>query len=514
MTPQCLAALAVLSCLAGTSCCEAQPQAQRAKTDRFGGVRKRIRQRMKRDGIPSIVVGVAHKGKIVWEEGFGFADEGKKIRATPHTIYRISSIGKVLTATAIMVLVEKGMLNLDRPVNDYLGKAKLTARVGNAKNATIRRLCNHTSGLPRHDQYFFPGEKYQRQPADRMETIIQRYGNIVWLPGERPQYSNLALGILGHVVARRSGVAFPEFMQREVFGPLKMTRSSVGLSKKRRPLTAVPYLAGKRIPLPANTMAGAGDMWCSAHDLLRFGLFHLKSRLPGTKAILTHKSIDAMQVTASRVPGSDFGIGWGTDDNYRGTGFPAVGHHGGNAGWVSFLLLLPKEDLSVVVMANTNGAFTDPIADDVISVLVPEYGRRRTAVLEKRKKNRKKPKPRPPFKPPAKLVGEWRGHVQTFEGRIPVTMTFDASGKARAKVGDQPRTELIRPSLRGKCFTADLKADIKTADTRRLRSGILELDLVLRGRTINGAIYANSLFGHKDWGGYRINHWIELKKVR
>ena len=487
--------------------------------DAFDEIGKFIRTRMESDAIPSAAVAVARDRRIVWEKGFGFADVENNVPATPHTVYRICSIGKALTGTAIMVLVDRNEIDLDRPVNDYLGKAKLKARIGSAGDARVRRVANHTSGLPTHDQSFFAGEPYQRVPSDGMETLIARYGNIVWPPGERYEYSNIGMGVLGHVVDLQSGSSFADFMQAEVFLPLGMTRSSVRLSNRLQPFAAKPYFNGTKIPHPTTTTAGAGDMWCSTHDLVGFGMFHLKDHLADQKAILSDKAIDEMQiVTTSHSPNSEYGVGWGVDQNYRGTGLRAVGHHGGNIGWHSFLLLLPEKDLSIAVLANAVGNIVDPIVDKAIAALVPDFQQRKVAAAAAKRRTsaqqQKLAKRTHSPKSHSKFVGTLRGHIHTFEGRILTEFRVADDGQAHVQIGQQQAVKMKSLRFTAARLTADLSSDIDTADTQRQPSGILEVDLTLRGEVLNGAIYANSLYGHDEWGGYRLNHWIELKLVR
>src|SRR5947208_15256239 len=98
----------------------------------FSAVRELIRVRLVEQVIPSLAVAVARDGEIVWEEGFGWADRENRVPATEHTMYSLASISKPITATGLMVLKEQGKIELDQPINDYLGEAKLNARVGHA----------------------------------------------------------------------------------------------------------------------------------------------------------------------------------------------------------------------------------------------------------------------------------------------------------------------------------------------------------------------------------------------
>ncbi|HEV2130131.1 MAG TPA: serine hydrolase domain-containing protein, partial [Longimicrobiaceae bacterium] len=95
------------------------------RADRFEDVRAIIRHVMQENELPSVVVAVAKDGRILWEEGFGLADRERQIPATPQTPYSLASISKPMTATAIMMLAEQGRIDLDRPVDDYLGEVRL-----------------------------------------------------------------------------------------------------------------------------------------------------------------------------------------------------------------------------------------------------------------------------------------------------------------------------------------------------------------------------------------------------
>jgi len=161
----------------------------------FSKVRKLIQEQIATKGTPSISVAVAHNGKILWEQGFGWADRENRIRATEHTMYYTASVTKLFTETALMILQERKQLDLDRPVNDYLGAAKLSSPAWKADEATVRRVANHTAGLTTFN------------PAHRlpMEQAISHYGVLFWPPGERFDYSNLGPIILEEVVARVSG---------------------------------------------------------------------------------------------------------------------------------------------------------------------------------------------------------------------------------------------------------------------------------------------------------------------
>jgi CubicO group peptidase (beta-lactamase class C family) len=124
---------------------------------RFSEVRELIIDQVSTGGAPSIAVAVADNGEIVWEEAFGWSDVENRVRATPNTMYRLGSISKTITATGLMLLVEEGKVNLDKPAVEYLPKVvKPRAFEGEVQGVTVRHLLNHRAGMPAYAESFGP----------------------------------------------------------------------------------------------------------------------------------------------------------------------------------------------------------------------------------------------------------------------------------------------------------------------------------------------------------------------
>jgi CubicO group peptidase (beta-lactamase class C family) len=464
----------------------------------FDSVREFIKQQLTERSFPSIAVAVARDGQIIWEEAFGWADRENRVPATPHTIYSLASISKPITATGLMVLKERGRIDLDRPINEYLGEAKIAVRVGNPAEATVRRVANHTSGLPLHYQFFYEDEPY-RVPS-RDETI-RRYGNCVTAPGERFQYSNLGYGILDYVIARVSGRSYADFMREEVFLPLGLTHTSVDIGPGLEKHQAVRYgTDGLPIPFYNFDHPGGSAVYASAHDLVRFGMFHLKAHLSDQKAILKDETMDEMQkATIETGNKSGYGVGWSTGESPGG--HRSVAHGGGMGGVSTLLQLYPAEKIAIVVLGNASSNLPGQVMERIVAVLLPDAARKPGA--------QNQPAPEQVFKPSSELLGAWQGKVHTYKEELPFTLAFQPNGDVHARLGTQLKTLLNRVGFGDGYLRGSFTGDIGTEDANRTRY-VLSLSLKLRGDVLNGAVTAQSLPGRRV--GNALTYWVELKK--
>ncbi|MGD0733441.1 MAG: serine hydrolase domain-containing protein [Terracidiphilus sp.] len=463
--------------------------------DEFDGVRTLIRQRIVNGSVPSVSVAVARHGKIIWEEGFGWANREERICATENTMYSLASISKPFTATALMTLVQAGKIDLDKPINDYLGDAKLNARIGNANDATVRRVANHSSGLPLHYQFFYSNEPFQKPSYD--QTIL-RYGNLVTIPGEHYQYSNLGFGFLGYVLSRVSGESYPEFMRQTVFLKLNLTHTSVGVGPGLEKFQAIRY-GSNGLPIPSYDFdhSGASAVCSSAHDLVRFGMFHLKDHLADQAQILTDASIDVMHQPTMKISDNHgYGIGWFTEG--RPDGYHTVSHTGGMPGVATILMLVPSEDIAVVVLTNElNRTLIFDVSNAILKVLLPKW---QTTPI--------KPETPAPFTPGAELFGTWKGILHTYQKDLPVTLRFLPSGDVHFQLADELETLLNNVQLKDGWLSGQAWGDVATDDAERHRANTLLFSFKLRGSHLNGAVSATEA----DNNPVALSQWLDVEK--
>jgi CubicO group peptidase (beta-lactamase class C family) len=333
---------------------------------RFEPLSVAIRRLVEDRQLPSVAVAVASDGRILWQEGFGWADREGRVPASPHTPYSLASISKPFTATAVMKLVEAGRLRLDRPANHYLADARITGR--DADRVTVRRLLSHMGGLPTFYHPFIA-----REPLP-MDEIIARYALLASPPGRKYLYSNLGYGILDRIIERVSGVSYEVFLEREVFAPLHLESASV---PHVLPLNVALGYDARGRPLPFYTLGhrGASSVYASAHDLVRFGMAHLDDRRDRRAApILSRRSLRDMQrIHTPESPTQGYGLGWRIHESR--SGFRQVGHTGGMPGVSAVLNLYPSERVVVVVLTNTHTAVTVRLARQIAARVMPLHAR-------------------------------------------------------------------------------------------------------------------------------------------
>lgn len=407
----------------------ASPSASAEVRDRFAAARAVIEKTLIDAKVPSIAVAVVKDGKIIWEEGFGWADKEKQLRATANTPYSLASMTKPVTATAAMTLNQAGKLDLDRPIERYLGGIKLTGYAGNSAGVTARRIMSHSAGLPLYGYFYLDGAK----PAVSKE-VISKFGMIVFSPGTRFRYSNMGMKILDAAIEHVSGESFGAYLRRAVFLPLGMTNSAVGLPAGTP--AAVRYDAERKpMGFYLTDHAGSGDVWASAHDMARFLAFHMGTPLPGQRPILNRAKRLEMQRPASAfpmptplgTPRRDIGANWILSTI---NGHPQVWHSGGQPGVSTFMSFYPDQKFAIVLLANSSAPLGQ-ISQAIREAVAPE--------VSPKQPDGPRPTPQPiPFK------GRWTGSVTNYAGKQPITLIFQDNGEITVQLGAQASTALAK----------------------------------------------------------------------
>lgn len=164
----------------------------------FEPVRNRILKATASGAATGVAVAVVHGRRIVWQEGFGWANREAAVTATSHTPFNLASLTKPFTTTTLMTLVAGGKLLLDAPANNYLAKSKIVGANGNADAATVRQLGAHVSGLP---TMFAIYDRNETNLALGPDALLKEYGSLAYPPGSCYEYSNIGFAALSAIVS-------------------------------------------------------------------------------------------------------------------------------------------------------------------------------------------------------------------------------------------------------------------------------------------------------------------------
>lgn len=469
----------------------------------YTDVRAFIQQGIRDSRAPSVAVAVIKADRVIWAEGFGLADLETNRPATADSVYLLASVSKPVTATGLMLLVDQGKIDLNRPANDYLPGAKLTARAGDAGAITVRRLLNHTGGLPVHANFFHDGTS----PPSRDETI-RRHGFAHTVPGSRWEYCNLAFGVIDHITATTAKMPWGKFMEANLYDPLGMAHTSdhVRPGVARDATTQYRYdVAGRFIKVPPYGFDhdGASIVWSSANDLTRFLRLHLNDGVLDGKRHFQPGTLRAMQAfSVARSPDqpeTGYGLGFFVEPHL---GQRSFGHSGGMPGVATRIRAFPDHQAGYVVLLNASAygsanaaSFREEICERLTRALLP--GTTAGPVPERRDAK--------PAAKPGSFAGRWRGAVAHFDGDIPLALAIGADGTARATFGAQPPVRLTKVSFANRQFTGEMPGVINTQPGYH---GVTTLEFRLRESdgSLTGLCVAAA-----D-GYFALSHWVALKR--
>ena len=300
--------------------------------------------------IPGLSISVSVDRRVVWSEGMGYADLELRSPATPLTRYRIGSVSKILTAAGVALLHQRGELDLDAPVQEYVTSFPRKPE----GEITTRLLAGHLGGI-RH----YVDIEAEYYVTRRYETVFEaleifRDDPLVATPGTEWSYSSYGFNLLSAVIAGASGRRFLQYLDEEIFRPLGMLHTGGDhtdslVVNRARPYDRTPdgRLINARFIDNSHKWAGGGFL-STTEGLLRFAHAHLEP------CLFSRETLELMWTSQRTVTGEEIGVGvgWRLMPPSRVGGRRAVGHAGGAIGGNALLLIYPDDGVAVAVAAN------------------------------------------------------------------------------------------------------------------------------------------------------------------
>lgn len=304
---------------------------------------------------------VAKDGKPIVSKGYGLANVELDVPNTPKTVFRLASITKQFTAASIMMLQERGKLNVNDPFCKYLTDCPAAWQP-----ITIRQLLTMTSGIPGATALELGPLRGLPVPWDQWLEATKKKP-LDFAPGSDFRYSNSGYTLLGFIIERLSGKSYGEFLEENIFTPLGMTQTGYEnphrIIKNRAtgyrqlpgdPITNVPY--AEMVGLYA-----AGGMYSTTEDLL------LWDQALYTEKLLSRKSLDEMLTPYKEMlPGKGYAYGLWTSKKH---GRQEIAHGGNLAGFITYIARYPAERVTVIVLSN-NGRGSSGKISGVLSAIV------------------------------------------------------------------------------------------------------------------------------------------------
>ena len=315
-------------------------------------------------GGPGASVLVVARGRVVVTRSYGLADVERDVHVTPATNFRLASLTKQMTATAIMLLAAEGTLAYDDDITKWVSGLPAYAR-----GVTIRQLLTHTGGLPDYEDFVPDSQTAQVHDAD-IPALISRAPAPRFAAGTKYEYSNSGYVLLALAVERASGQRFADFLGARSFKPLGMSQTLAF----EEGTSTVPHRAwgytfgttGIRRTDQSNTSATLGDggVYANVIDLAKWDRALRKHTLVSAKA----QALAWSPPSLSSGVKSEYGFGWFVDNDH---GEMRLRHHGESRGFTNGVVRYPASGVTVFILTNRTGGAPWDIAQRIADLYLP-----------------------------------------------------------------------------------------------------------------------------------------------
>jgi len=331
--------IAMLSCATAFAQMPTDAEIRRILQDRVGA---------ENHGAAIVVGLIDTNGRRVVAYGSLAKDDARKPGGD--TVFEIGSVTKVFTSLLLMDMVRRGEVALDDPIAKYLPSGvKVPER--NGRKITLADVSTQSSGLPRMPSNFTPKDSanpYADYTVQQMYDFVSGY-QLTRDIGSQYEYSNLAVGLLGHALSLRAGKSYEALVRERVCDPLSMSDTRITLTPGMKARLAIGHTATlEAVPnwdLP--TLAGAGALRSTVNDMLTF----LAANLGFTKTPLAQAMADEVSIRKPAFPGMEIAYAWHVETK---DGSSIIWHNGGTGGYRSYIGFDPKARTGVVVLTNVS----------------------------------------------------------------------------------------------------------------------------------------------------------------
>jgi CubicO group peptidase (beta-lactamase class C family) len=302
-------------------------------------------------GVPGAAAAVVGRDAVVREQVYGVTGPPGSPAVTPDTLFCIRSISKSVTALAVLMAVQDGLLDLDTPISRYLPEFTIRSRFDERPGdlITLRQMLSHWAGFT-HD----PPPRIDLTRPDYFRQYIEKISD-TWLRfpvGYRHQYANYGPDLAGYIIEVRSGVPFADFVRERVLEPIGMTRSTFDLEiAEQADNRALGHdTRGKVVPLPFPEIPAAG-LFSTLRDMTRYVQFHLNGGIVDGRRLLREDFVRQYHSVQFADADQRNGYSLGLFREVVGDSF-CLYHEGGGAGFGSLMVVYPELGFGAVILTN------------------------------------------------------------------------------------------------------------------------------------------------------------------
>lgn len=469
-------------------------------TELIDAERAAIRASMGQAGIGAAALCLVHRGEPAWVEGFGNAANGDPIG--PDSLFSIQSTSKNFTAVAVLLAVQRGLVDLDAPITRYLPDFTVRSRFEQApqERITLRLLLSNRAGFTHEAPV---GNNYE-PAAPSFETHVRSISQ-TWLRfpvGERYRYSNLGYDLAGYILERRTGLAYTEWLRRELFVPLGMRDSTAdpAIYAKAANRAAGTHRGYPQVPLVTPLLA-SGGVWTNARDITAYAAFLLSGGKWRGRQILSSALWTEMHGFGL---GGDYGLGVMRSERRYGLAPVRLLHHrGGGFGFGCNLVYCPDAEIAVAALFNRPALagyqFGMPLLD---KLLTARFGERAPRL------------PAQALAPIRPLPSRSRALIGTYVGRSVRAEISEFAGQLRISRDGGKTHDPLRMIAPDELFTVNADGD---AVTYRYHPATAALPAHLECSEGEASLDRNDgpddalVPGKAEWGRYlgryRIDQW-------
>lgn len=323
-------------------------------------IEKEVQKLMTEGDIPGLVLVIVKGDGTPYIKGFGYADLADKKQVTSDTLFELCSTSKAFTALAALKLESEGLIDFDSPVSKYLDGFTLTFD-GKPVEVTLRQVLHQTTGLPFASVARIP----ESNAPDALQQTVRNLSGyeLRRQPGTQFEYATIHYDIIGAVIEKVTGMSFEDYLAKQVLQPLGLTQTRVGVNRSE-PLMATGYKIGFFSPreYDAPFFRGnnpAGYILSNGNDMARWLQLHMGLIESDMRPLMEKSHEPDMSVKPGGRDLTSYAVGW----QIHQFGSDLIDHGGENPNFTSYIGFRKGEKVGIVVLANSNSAYTGYIAN-------------------------------------------------------------------------------------------------------------------------------------------------------